>query len=182
MNTIARIKMLGILTILIFSVAGKILGQDTSKADELPIKKADHIDELIQRRIEHAIKEKETEWTLANRYPWDDSSITLIWTSGRQKVNVSVLYLASQDDAARELRLLRDTVQIGTGAVDNFGDEAYASGAALMFRKSNVVVKIYASALDLDADIKSADLIKLESSWWKITKRFAEHVVEQIGS
>jgi hypothetical protein len=108
--------MFGILTILIFSVAGKILGQDTTKVDEVPVKKADHIDGLIQRNIEHAIKEKETEWALAYRYPRpDDSSIDLIWKSGRQKVNVSVFFLACQDDAARKLQLLRDTIPIGSG-------------------------------------------------------------------
>jgi len=64
MNTSGRIKMICILTILIFSVAGTILGQDTSKVDDVPGKKAEKIDDLIQRNIEHAIKEKETEWTL----------------------------------------------------------------------------------------------------------------------
>ena len=68
MSTIHRIKRLGILTILVFCVAGKIMGQDTSHADKVPIKKADHIDGLIQRNIEHAIKEKETEWALANHH------------------------------------------------------------------------------------------------------------------
>jgi len=114
----------------------------------------------------------------------DGSSIVLIWTSGRQKVNVSVYYLASQDDAARRLRMLRDTIPIGPGnAVDNLGDEAYSWGTgAIRFRKANIVIVIYASALDLSADTKSADLIKLERSWLKIAKRFAEHVAEQIGS
>src|ERR1051325_6139295 len=143
MNTIDRIKMLVILTIVIFCVAGKIMGQNTSQADKVPVKKADHIDGLIQRNIEHAIKEKETQWALANRYPRpDDSSIDLIWTSGRQKVNVSVYYLASQDDAARKLRLLRDTIPIGSGnAVENLGDEAYSWGTgAVRFRKSNIVI------------------------------------------
>jgi hypothetical protein len=185
MNTIHRINILGILTILIFCVAGNIMGQNASKADEVPIKKADHIDGLIQRNIEHAIKEKETEWTLANRYPMTDgSSIVLIWTSGKQKVNASVFFLASQDDAARSLRSLRDTIPIGPGnAVDNLGDEAYSWGTgAIRFRKANIVIVIYASALDLSADTKSADLIKLERSWLKIAKRFAEHVAEQIGS
>ena len=185
MNTIDRIKMLGILTIVMFCVAGRIMGQDTPRADEVPVKKADHIDRLIQRNIEHAIKEKENEWALANRYPMpDDSSIDLIWTSGRQKVNVSVYYLASQDDAARRLRLLRDTIPIGPGnAVENLGDEAYSWGTgAIRFRKANIVVVIYASALEVSADAKSADLMKLERSGLKIAKRFAEHVAEQIGS
>lgn len=185
MNTIHRIKMLGILTILFFCVAGKIMGQDTSQADEVLVKKANHIDRLIQRNIEHAIKEKETQWDLANRYPRpDDSSIDLIWTCGRQKVNVSVYYLASQDDAERKLRFLRDTIPIGSGnAVANLGDEAYSWGTgAIRFRKSNIVIVIYASALDLSADAKSADLMKLERSGLKIAKRFAEHVAEQIGS
>jgi hypothetical protein len=81
---------------------------------------------LIQRDIENAIKEKETQWNLANRYPRpDDTSIDLIWTSGRQKVNVSIYYLASQDDAASKLRLLRDTIPIGSGnAVENLGYRA----------------------------------------------------------
>ena len=185
MNTIHRMKTLVILAILIFCVAGKIMGQDTSKADEVPVKRADHIDGLIQRNIEHAIKEKETEWALAYRYPRpDDSSIDLIWTSGRQKVNVWVFFLASQDDAARKLRLVRDTIPIGSAnPVENLGDEAYSWGTgAIRFRKSNVVVVLYASALDFSADVKSADLNELERSWLKITKRFAEHVAEQIGS
>jgi len=185
MSTIHRIKRLGILTILVFCMTGRIMGQDTSQADKVSVKKADHIDGLIQRNIEHAIKEKETEWALANRYPIpDDSSIDLIWTSGRQKVNVSVYYLASQDDAARMLRLLRVTIPIGSGnAVENLGDEAYSWGTGtIRFRKANIVIVIYASVLDLSADTKAADLIKLERSWLKIAKRFAEHVAEQIGS
>jgi len=44
------------------------------------------------------------------------------------------------------------------------------------------VIVIYASLQDFSADTKSADLIKLERSWLKIAKRFAEHVAEQIGS
>ena len=185
MSTIHRIKRLGILTILVFCMTGRIMGQDTSQADKVSVKKADHIDGLIQRNIEHAIKEKETEWALAYRYPRpDDSSIDLIWTSGRQKVNVSVYYLASQDDAARMLRLLRVTIPIGSGnAVENLGDEAYSWGTgAIRFRKANIVIVIYASLLDFSADTKSADLIKLQRSGLKIAKRFAEHVAEQIGS
>ena len=184
MNTNYRIKTVGILTILLFCVAGRTLGQNNSQSDQVPVKKADHIDGLIQRNIEHAIKEKETEWTLANRYPWDDSSIDLIWTSGRQKVNVSLFFLASQDDAARELRLQRVTIPTGLGnAVENLGDEAYSWGTSVIrFRKANIVIVIYTSTLNPGADTKSADLIKLERSGLKIAKRFAEHVAEQIGS
>jgi hypothetical protein len=185
MNTIGGIKMIGTLTLLIFCVGGNIIAQDTSQAKAVPVKKADHIDALIQRKIEHAIQEKESQWALANRYPRpDDSSIDLIWTSGRQKVNVSLFYLASQDDAARKLQLLRDAVPIGSGnAVENLGDEAYSWGTgAIRFRKTNVVIVIYASGLDLSADAKSADLKKPEKPGLKLAKRFAEHVAEQIGS
>ena len=177
-------KTLVILAILILCVAGKIMGQDIPQVDKVEIKKADHIDELIQRNIEHAIKEKEPEWALAYRYPVpDNSSIDLIWISGRQKVNVCLFFLASQDDAARRLRMMRDTVQSGRGnPVENLGDEAYSWGEVIRFRKSNVVVMMYASDLDLDEHPKPADLMKLNESGTKIAKRFAEHVAEQIGS
>src|SRR5262249_26714326 len=88
MNTIHRIRIVAIVTILLFCVAEKTMGQANSQADQVPVKRADHIDGLIQQNIERAIKEKETQWDLANRYPRpDDSSIDLIYTSGRQKVN-----------------------------------------------------------------------------------------------
>ncbi|HEV2915316.1 MAG TPA: hypothetical protein VGX92_18700 [Pyrinomonadaceae bacterium] len=131
------------------SVAAQAQGQNTQQVHITQIaigKKADSIDKATQEIIERTVEENFSAWKLESVLETrESSSSTFIWALGEQKLVVSVSYLESQEEAAKQIRFNLATIQMPRyKPLEHVGAEAYLITAEgpIMFRKANMVVTV----------------------------------------
>ena len=126
----------------------------TQTATVTPGQRADAIDSAMQENITQAIQDKFTDWKLESvREEEENSSASMTWVAGQQHIIIHISYLASRQEATKQLSANLSTIQVPRyKPFAGVGEQAYLikPDGPVMFRQANTVVTVWGCDARLD--------------------------------